>query len=233
MFWVLNDSGNPATLFAVKRDGSLIGTFAVKVPNVDWEDIALGADGRLYIGDIGNNNLLLPLRAIYCVEEPDAAKTDAKPLTAATASYYRFPPSGRFDAEGLYIDRDRAIVVAKYLDRREAELFAVPLDPPAPLARPAVAKQLGRLPGCTEPVTGAALSNDRRRLAVCSYTIVRIYERFNLNGDEWVPLAAVPFEDKGRGIEAVCWDGDDLILAGESRGLFRIARGRWKKVADR
>ena len=38
---------------------------------------------------------------------------------------------------------DSAILVAKYLDGREAELFAVPLEPPSPLARPADPRSLG------------------------------------------------------------------------------------------
>ncbi|MDR3632526.1 MAG: hypothetical protein P4L84_01750 [Isosphaeraceae bacterium] len=233
VFWVLNDSGNPAMLFAVKRDGGFIGEFAVQAPNFDWEDFADDGNGRLYIGDIGNNDLRLPLRAIYRVDEPDPAKPAPGPLAVTAATYYRFAPGERFDAEGMYIDRGRAVLVAKYLDQRHADLFAVPVDPPAPLARPAVARRLGRLPGCTEPVTGAALSRDRRRLAVCSYNVLRIFERTDLNNDDWAKLAVVPFADQGRGIEAVCWDGADLVLAGEGRGLFRIAQATWMKTLGR
>ena len=50
------------------------------------------------------------------------------------------------------------ILVAKYHDGREAELFSVPLEPPSPLTRPARPRSIGRLPGFTEPATGADLS---------------------------------------------------------------------------
>jgi hypothetical protein len=233
IFWVLNDSGNPATLFAVTRDGTLVREFPVNMPNVDWEDLTLGPDGRLYIGDIGNNDGRLPLRAVYAVDEPDPAADPEGPLPVVKASYYRFPPGGRFDAEGLFIDRGRAVLVAKYLDGREADLFAVPLDPPAPLLRPALPERVGRLPGCTEPVTGAALAADRRRLAVCSYHVVRVYQRAGVGTDEWTPLAVVPFPDRGRMVEAVCWDGNDLLLAAESRDLLRIPEARWTHAAGR
>src|SRR5689334_8644757 len=55
VFWVHNDSGNPASLFAVDRTGRILGKFAVGVPNLDWEDVAIDERGRLYVGDIGNN----------------------------------------------------------------------------------------------------------------------------------------------------------------------------------
>ncbi len=228
IYWVHNDSVNAATLFAVKRDGSLLQSFAVKVPNIDWEDVALDDAGHIYLGDIGNNDLRLPLRAIYRLDEPDPSEEEERLLEAGTASYYRFPAGGRFDAEGLFIDRGRAVVVAKYLDGRQAELFAVRLDPPAPLIRPALPEPLGHLAGCKEPVTGASLAPEGRRLAVCSYHVVRIYERNDVQKDEWKPRGFVGFDGGDEQIEAITWDGADLILAGESRGLFRIVAKQWQ-----
>src|SRR3954469_24128737 len=55
VFWVHGDSGTGPSLFAVRRDGSLVRSYTVKVPNIDWEDISLDDAGRLYLGDIGNN----------------------------------------------------------------------------------------------------------------------------------------------------------------------------------
>ena len=110
-------------------------------------------------------------------------------MPVTKASFYRFPRDGRFDAEGLFIDRGRAIVVAKTFDGREAELFAIPLDPPAPLLRPALPEPVGRLPGLTEPATAADLSSDGRRLAVASTRAARVYEREE--GGGWKLLGAV------------------------------------------
>ena len=44
---------------------------SVDAPNVDWEDIAADDRGHLYLGDIGNNDGRLPLRAVYQIDEPD------------------------------------------------------------------------------------------------------------------------------------------------------------------
>jgi hypothetical protein len=219
IYWVHNDSGNPPALFAVRRDGSLVGAFRVAVPNVDWEDIAADDQGHLYLGEIGNNDNRLPLRAIYRLDEPDPSRPGDAPLSVTLASYYRFPRGGRFDAEGLVVRGDQA------LDGRAAEVFAIPLDPPAPLLRPALPRRLGTLPGFTEPVTGADLSADGRFLAACSYGVARVYAP---DGDAaWRLVGTVPFTDAD-GIEAIAWDGADLILVGEGRGVYRIAEAAWR-----
>ena len=224
IFWVHNDSGNPPALFAVTREGRLVREYAIAAPNVDWEDIAIDDAGHLYLGEIGNNDGRLPLRAIYMIDEPDPARASAASLPVLKASFYRFPRGGRFDAEGLFIERGRAIVVAKTFDGREAEHFAIPLDPPAPLLRPALPEPLGRLPGLVEPATAADLSPDGRRLAVASTRATRVYGRDGKGG--WTLLGAVRHPSEV--FEAVCWDGNDLILASEGRGLYRITGRTWR-----
>lgn len=230
IFWVHNDSGNPPALFAVRRDGSLVREYTVGVPNVDWEDVATDDHGHLYLGEIGNNGRLLPLRAIYQLDEPDPEQAGVRSLKVKTASYYRFPGGGRFDAEALVIDGDRALVVAKTLDGRAAEVYAIPLRPPAPLIRPALPERVGTLPGFTTAVTGADLSADRKRLVVCSLDAVGVFEKDTKGG--WTPTAKKGFQADDQ-VEAVAWDGDDILLAGEGRGLFRIRSASWRGTTRR
>ena len=65
-------------------------SYKVEVPNVDWEDIAIDDNGRLYLGDIGNNGNRLPLRAIYRLDEPDPDVEGEGPLHVTLSTYYRF-----------------------------------------------------------------------------------------------------------------------------------------------
>ena len=224
IFWVHNDSGNPAALFAVKADGKLVRSYRVEVPNVDWEDIAADDEGHLYLGDIGNNDNRLPIRVVHRLDEPDPAVPSDAPLKAAASSYYRFPEGGRFDAEGLFVSKGRAFVVTKRRDGREAEVFAVRFDPPGPLFRPALVERVASLPGCVEPATGADLSPDGRRLAVVTTEAVRVYEPDPAGG--WALVSTVRY--KAPDVEAICWDGADLILASEDRTIYRIAEAVWK-----
>lgn len=226
IFWVHNDSGNPPALYAVRRDGSLVREYAVGAPNLDWEDIATDDAGHLYLGEIGNNDGRLPVRAIYRLDEPDPAEPAEGRLAVTLRWYYRFPPGERFDAEGLFVANGRAIVVAKTFDGRDAALYAIPLDRPAPLWKPALPDPIGHLPGFREPATGADLSRDGRRLAVCATNVARVYERGR--GDSWVLAGKVRYSRDD--VEAICWDGADLIVAGEDRSVFRIPESVWRKT---
>ncbi len=153
-------------------------------------------------------------------------------MPATRTLAYSPPPANRFDAESLVLDRGTAILIAKYLDGREAELFAVPLDPPPAGTAPAPApvRPIGKLPGFTEPATGADLSADGTRLAVCSYRVSRIYHRKG-QSDAWEKLAEVRYAQLP--IEGIAWDGGDLILAAEeARGLYRLHERAWRANHD-
>ena len=226
IFWVHNDSGNPPLLFAINADGRIVRQFGLAIPNIDWEDIAIDDHGHLYLGDIGNNLGALPIRAIYRIDEPDPAKPIEQPLAATAVSRYALPRDNRFDAEGLDVDDGNAIVIAKYLDGREAELFAVPLGPPSPLYRPAQPQSIGKLAGFTEPATGSDLDVDRMSLAVCSSAVTRIYRRTDVRKHDWKLVSEVRYP--AAPVEGVCWDGRDLVLVAEGGAIFRITEKRWR-----
>ncbi len=230
IFWVHNDSQNPPELFAVRRDGALVRSYSVAIPNIDWEDITTDDSGHLYIADTGNNHLVLPIRAIYQVDEPDPNRaTDPKqPLRVLNAYRYGFAPQARFDAEGLVVAGDSALVVSKRRDGRPAEVYRLPLRTGAPLFRPALPERVATLAGCVEPVTGATLTRDGRTLAVVTDRSVRVYESRNLA--DWTLIGSTAFAAPD--VEAITWDGADLILASEDRSLYRVPERRWRSSRE-
>lgn len=236
IYWVHNDSGNAPMLFAVRGDGRIVRRFRLAIPNLDWEDIAIDDQGHLYLGDIGNNTVLLRFRTIYRIDEPDPTTPEGgdreAPLAAARALPYALPPRNRFDAEGLVHDGGNLVVVAKYLDGREAELFAVPAEPQTDPGF-ATPRSIGRLPGFVEPATGADMSEDGTLLAVCSYAVTRVYRREGRGeASPWRLAAEVRYASLP--IEGVAWDGRDLVLAAEeARGLFRLREAAWRAAAPK
>jgi hypothetical protein len=88
-------------IFAIRGDGRIVRQFRLEVPNIDWEDIAIDDHGHLYLGDIGDNTGLLPVRAIYRIDEPDPGVPAGQPLKASAISFYSMPRASRFDAESL------------------------------------------------------------------------------------------------------------------------------------
>jgi hypothetical protein len=227
IFWVHNDSGNPPALFAIRRDGTIVREFRLGFPNIDWEDIAADDQGHLYVGDIGNNGNLLAIRAVYRIDEPDPGKPASQPLRPSVSVFYGFSRADRFDAESLVFEANSnsAVLVAKRFDGREAELFAIPLNPPAPLLRPATPRRIGTLSGFVEPATGASLSEDGQLLAICSSAVTRVYRR--KDGQGWRLLAEVHYDSLP--IEGITWDGRDLILVSEGRGIDRITEATWRR----
>ena len=226
IFWVHNDSSNPPSLYAVRRDGSLVRSYQVAAPNIDWEDIATDDAGHLYLADTGNNKLLLPVRVIHQVDEPDPtrAATATRPLAVLSSQYYRFAAGDRFDAEGLAIRDHQALLVAKRFDGQPAAVYRIRLDRPAPLLQPATPELVGTLPTCIEAVTGASLTADGRLLAVVTDHSVQVFEA--RPGQTWAPVGATKHDAPD--VEAVTWDGPDLILASEDRSIYRVPERRWK-----
>ena len=226
IFWVHNDSKNAPELFAVRRDGQLVRSYKVAAPNVDWEDIATDDSGHLFLGDIGNNDARLPVRVVYQIAEPDpriVPKTP-DPLTIQTANFYGFPAGGRFDAEGLAVWGNEVLIITKRRDGQPAEVFRLPVTPVAPLLRPMIPFRVGFLANCNEPVTGATITRDGRLLAVVTDRSVRVFETDFVTG--WVPIGVTLFEAPD--VEAITWDGLDLILASEDRSIYRVPQGRWR-----
>lgn len=104
--WVHNDSGDQANLYAIRlADGELLATVRLSgVEARDWEDMAL-RDGRLWVGDIGDNAGSRSSVSILSVAEPslNLAKTKQKVTLKPVSSSWTYP-SGARDAEAMIID---------------------------------------------------------------------------------------------------------------------------------
>ena len=70
VFWLHEDGSNPAKVYAYNRLGEKLGSVELDgIVNKDWEDIS-AYDGKLWIGDIGDNNLVRENITVYSFPEP-------------------------------------------------------------------------------------------------------------------------------------------------------------------
>ena len=142
VYWVHNDSGGGARLFAVDSSGQVIipdfmtdrfrvgresvgdgrplwpGTQILLSENVDWEDIAL-ADGYLFIGDMGNNSNARRDLGVYVVEEPNPRVVPAtRSLRFLPVEYpeQEFFPGRKwhFDSEALFVFEEKLYFLTKH-----------------------------------------------------------------------------------------------------------------------
>jgi hypothetical protein len=116
LLWSHNDSGDTARIFALRRDGTVLGRPNVTgAAAVDWEDIASGpapGGGHLiYAGDIGDNTASRASVDVYRFPEPQPDATQTAPAGRLRLHY----PDGAHDAEALLVDplRGTLVIVTK------------------------------------------------------------------------------------------------------------------------
>jgi hypothetical protein len=243
VFWSHNDSGDSARLFAIHRDGSAVrpkgdgdgdyhGLGVADTNNRDWEDIATDDAGQLYVGDIGNNGNARRDLGIYVVPEPDpASATGAAAIRRITYSYpdqSEFPPpSGKrvYDAESLFWADGTLWILSKDYDDTHTRLYRFG----ALRGDALVPEKVGEF-DAGGMVTGADASRDGRRLAMVGYRAGQIDGRRQVVGFVWVFERAANgnfFEGRrwhrrflAGQVEAICWDGTDLLLTNEPGDIF-------------
>jgi hypothetical protein len=225
VYWTLNDSGNPDSIYATGLDGKLIREFTVNgARNRDWEAIAIDSAGQLWIGGIGNNSRQRDDLKVYVLSEPDPL--DPTATAEVTAAYpYRFPAEN-VDAEGMFIHDGLPHIISK--EARRAVLYRfrelVP-DQPHTLER------VGELASDAYRITGASLSEDGTMLAAVTYGRLWVYHSvkpINLVNLIRTKPWTMPHDF---GVEACTFDGDNLVLSNEARSLYLLPR-YWYERGD-
>ena len=135
LFWVINDSGNPATLFAIARDGRVRAKYTIDAPNYDWEDLAafsLDNTAYLLIADIGDNLAVRPVCNLYIVAEPKVTDTTPATVPALLPVKWRIEfryPDGPRDCESVAVDARRKRILLLSKRDKPPVLYELPLLP--------------------------------------------------------------------------------------------------------
>ena len=123
VLWVEEDSGNDAAVYALEPTGKVLAEVTVEgATNQDWEDLAW-AKGRLWIGDIGDNERERSEVQVYSFDEPVDRGVTSVDATTVRLRY----EDGAHDAEAMFVDpRDEHLyVIVKQLIQPESAVFAV------------------------------------------------------------------------------------------------------------
>ncbi|MEK0616683.1 PE family protein, partial [Mycobacterium ulcerans] len=231
IYWVHNDSGDTARVFAIDaKSGATLGTYTLSGAKAsDWEDIAIGpgpvpGQSYLYLGDIGDNGLSRSAIAVYRVPEPIVTGTAANPVTTTLTGVDTLNlkyPDGPHNAEALMVDprTGRMLIIDKTSSGNPAIYSA-----PTGLASGSTTtlQDVGTLAlpsGSSYLVTGADVSPDGTQLAVRTYGHVYLWNR-DPSQDIWMALAqpavAGPTPDESQG-EAIAFhpDGNSYVTVSE------------------
>lgn len=220
IYWTLNDSGNPAVLYATKRNGELIQEIIIQgTRNRDWEALAIDNKGQLWIGDIGNNSRMRFDLNVFVINEPNP-HTDTE--VQVIAKYpYRYPDNN-VDAEGLFITNGIPYIVSK--EQAGAVLYRFP-ELKADTKQ--VLQRVGEFADA-KLVTGAGISTDGKRLAVCTYNALWVYH--NATGDVAKMIKNKPWtlRHNFQG-EAICFEDYNLYLTNEARNIYALPQFWYEK----
>ena len=198
VYWTLNDSGNPAVLYATKRTGELIQEIEVRgARNVDWEALGIDNNGQLWLGDIGNNSRMrFDLKVLVTSEPNPFTETE----TEIIAKYpFRYPDTN-VDAEGLFIANGIPYIISK-----EAERAVLYRFPELKADTKQVLTRVGELTDA-KFVTGAEMSADGKRLAVCTYNSLWVYHGTADNFAQMINRKPWVLQHNFTG-EAICFEG--------------------------
>ncbi len=220
-----NDSGDSARLFAFDRTGKL--TYELEVEKAkakDWEDMcAFEHDGKnwLAIGDIGDNEFKRDRVSIYVVKEPKEKAGDKKRKSEVEFELIVKYPHGPVNSESLAYDPIKHSFLLLSKENLNCAFYEVkiPADPKREVE--VQAKLVGQL--SIPMVTGAAISRDGKRLAICTYGPACLIDRnaSNLEKPWEIPAEQLatrffPVPSRRQG-EAICFSpsGDQVWLTSE------------------
>jgi hypothetical protein len=235
VFWTLNDSDNPPDIFAIKANGELIKPSWVKeynglrildALNIDWEAITNDDEGNLIIGDIGNNYNYRKDLALYKVAEPNPYYANEAAIIAKYPIKYpdqkEFPPKEderNFDGEAMYYLNGYLYIISKNRGTPQAKVYRFKYSDLKPwsINIPEIYEKFD----FKSMVTDAALSRDKKYLAVLTYNYLWLFEKPEgsdnfFKGKYWrkdIELGQC---------EGIAFDNNDLIISNEKRDMFKI-----------
>ncbi len=221
VYWTLNDSGNPAVLYATKRNGELIREIKINgIRNFDWEALGIDDKGQLWIGDIGNNSRMRFNLNVSVIKEPNP---DTDTEADVIAKYpYRYPDNN-VDAEGLFIADGMPYIVSKEQSRAVLYRF-----PELKAEEKQVLEQVGEFTDA-KLVTGAGISSDGMRVAVCTYNSLWVYNVAAGNLADAIVGQPWELRHNFQG-EAICFEGYNLYLTNEARDVYSLPQFWYEKT---
>lgn len=223
IYWTLCDAGNPPYLFAIETSGKLHATIKLEgVQNVDWEALAIDAEGHIYVGDIGNNYLKLKKRSIYRIDEPDRldTKLPMEPQTVPVTGQWHYTfPAKPFDAETLLIHDDMFWIISKGRNLAETRLYRLSMKPEGATQ---IIEEVGKLSPEMLMIADASISPDGKRLALVNKFYTVLYSLPTGKVTDILTEQPTYYEHDLFKVEGCAWEGDDLILISEDRKIYRL-----------
>ncbi|NQX76896.1 hypothetical protein [Gilvibacter sp.] len=221
LLWTHNDSGNRDVLYAIDlENGEVIKkVFPPDTYNEDWEDLAIGDKGMVFISDTGNNDFSRKSLTIYGVL-PDADDTQTVLTTTIEfpKNYTTKKGKIKYDVEAL-IYRDGSFYLFTKTFRNkfkdQTAVFEVLAQNGTQTAR-----FCGTIPLCGKEknckITAAAFHKESGQLALLSHKNLWLIPDFDPNALDAITLERYEFEDDSQK-EGLCFKNSQEVFISEER----------------
>lgn len=186
--WAIADSGNKNLIFQLTDKGKIAKEITItNATNVDWEDLTKDSDGNLYIGDFGNNDNTRKDLCIYKVSKDSLDKSETGFVAKINFSYPEqkdFPPIKtelKYDAEAFIVYKNHFYIFTKNRSKNfdgTTSLYRVPMFSGNHQATLIGSYKTDKKYN-SGVITGAAISEDQKRIAILSHQKLWIFEAFN------------------------------------------------------
>jgi hypothetical protein len=220
-FWTHNDSGGASEVYEVDTLGALFRTKTLnQLPNTDWEELADSPDGRLFIGDFGNNRSQRRDLAVYVVNAQDSVQK----IAFSYADQPGFPPSAdrmNYDCEAFFYDNDSLYLFSKNWSRTHqfVRRYALPATPGTYSTAPQDSIWIN------SPVTAADISPDGQTFALLTYSKILLFRRENGGSVSFSqPKGCIKFYRKQA--EAILFLNNTDLLVTNEQGTMYVLKAR-------
>ncbi|MDT5140324.1 MAG: hypothetical protein QOD58_4586 [Mycobacterium sp.] len=237
VYWVHNDSGDSARIFAVDaKTGQTLATYNLSGATAnDWEDIevAKGADGKsyIYVGDTGDNGHSRSNVTIYRVPEPTVTGTASNPtngtLTGVEQVRLVYPGSEKLNSEALAVEPvNHNMLVIEKTDGNVSRVYSTPDSGWSSAGSSSAAKTLTQVATLDlshangQLVTSADFSPDGSQLAVRTYDDVLLWNRAT-GSSSWSPFSQQPVD----GPVANEPQGEAIAFHPDGQGYVTVSEG--------
>ena len=231
ILWTINDSRNLPEVYGYNLSTKkMVKTIRLKkTSNIDWEDLATGPDGTLYVGDFGNNGSYRTDLTIYAIKDPSTLEKRRYEPMLTTFRYedqVDFPPKKKknvsFDVEAFIFLNDHFYLFtrnrAKNFDGI-TKIYKLPAK-----EGDFVASLIGSFKTCEDrsdcQITGAAIHQDSGKLALLSNNKVWIFSDYT--GDDFTSgkIEKIKLHHTSQK-ESICFKNENELYIADERSHGR------------
>ena len=174
LFLTHGDSFSPSKLYLFRYEDGKIGDYR-DIPvkgacQMDWEDLARGGEGQIYLADIGDNLRFRTEKRIYRIDEKKTVSSGTALVEEEWIVRCRMDGKTVYaDTEALFVYKEKFYLITK--NRGEALIFEA--DPGE--GRRIDARPVGHFNAYSE-MTSADVDSAQQRLALLSYDYLYIID---------------------------------------------------------